>query len=276
MASVPQVASMMIGLHGWGGRAHLPHFEFAVGSSFPLGSTHGSDALTDADREYCRRLFAPPVWVSARDVVTASCLSDLGIEAALLPDIAFVMPGVRENSGSNIPRILVNLQRRGANGSYGRSDWDQARWEEFASKLIAALDDLGDVKLLANDAADAHFLQSLRPERSVVTPCSVDEYLDLVRTADLVVATRVHAAVASCSQGVPSVCLGNDSRLGVVQVLGVQAFDAAGTDLGEVMKSIERTLANSESLGELLARRKHEALRTFSNALWESVQASAS
>lgn len=271
MASVPQVVSMMVGLHGWGRRASLPHFEFAVGSSFPRGGIQGVAALTPEDRALCRRLFSPPVWASARDVTTGSCLEDLGIKAPVIPDIAFAMSGQRQNIGGYTPRILVNLQRNGANSTYGRSEWSPQRWQSFGGRLITELEQLGQVSLLANDPTDADFLASLRPDVALERPRNVNEYLRLIQGADLVVATRVHAAVAACSQAVPSIGLGNDSRLGVLELLGVETFDSTVADVGVVRRSAELLLINSSEISKSLVTQKMQTRECYEEALWGEV-----
>ena len=267
MAQVPQVTSMMRGLHQWGQRWGLLHLELAVGSSFPLGSAAGSAGLTPEDRRLCTEIFSPPTWTSSRDAVTDSCLADLGISSTPLPDIAFAMPGPRRLASSDQRTVLINLQRHGANATYGRQTWSQANWRRLSTELIRTMDTVGQVRLLANNAADAAFLQEVGADHVVVTPPSVSAYLRVVREADLVVATRVHASVAACSQGVPSIGLGNDSRLGVLERLGVPTFDSVTAKVGEIAETGTALLGTREALYEEIMRLKRASIGAYVDAV---------
>jgi polysaccharide pyruvyl transferase WcaK-like protein len=85
----------------------------------------------------------------------------------------------------------------------------------------------------------------------------------LLRSLDLLVTARYHAAVLSLAAAVPQVAVGHDLRLrSLYDELGLSELfvDARSPDLVEILKSpIRRLLADPESMRATL-RRRHEAL----------------
>jgi polysaccharide pyruvyl transferase WcaK-like protein len=85
----------------------------------------------------------------------------------------------------------------------------------------------------------------------------------LLRSLDLLVTARYHAAVLSLAAAIPQVAAGHDLRLrSLYEELGLSELfvDPRSPDLVEILKSpIRRLLADSEPMKAIL-RRKHEEL----------------
>jgi polysaccharide pyruvyl transferase WcaK-like protein len=85
----------------------------------------------------------------------------------------------------------------------------------------------------------------------------------LLRSLDLLVTARYHAAVLSLAAAVPQVAAGHDLRLrSLYEELGLSELfvNPRSPDLVEILKSpIRRLLADPESMRATL-RRRHEAL----------------
>jgi polysaccharide pyruvyl transferase WcaK-like protein len=85
----------------------------------------------------------------------------------------------------------------------------------------------------------------------------------LLRSLDLLVTARYHAAVLSLAAAVPQVAVGHDLRLrSLYDELGLSELfvDARSPDLAEILKSpIRRLLADPEPMRAIL-QRKHEEL----------------
>jgi hypothetical protein len=252
IAESDHMQALLLGLHAWGARHGRSHIEVALGSRWPIGST---PALNVRDAEFVRRAFASARWISSRDESTKVVLRGVGLDSTAIPDIAYQMPHVNRRTQGE--RILLNLQPDGANESLGRHEWNHTEWKRKARDLAVGLAKMGPVTLLAHSPKDEVFLRSLDTSMPVRRPSSVSEYLNLVRQARLLVATRIHAAVAAASQGVAAIGVGQDSRLGVLEAFGLRTFDASLMSVEMVLETAgEQWNGALDSTSDYLERKR--------------------
>lgn len=266
VSSSDNMRALLLGLHSWGQRHGRRHIEVALGSRWPIGA---QAVLGSEDSDFLQRVYGGASWVSARDQTTQDVLGTLGIASTLIPDIAFAMPvGDRD---SDTRGILVNLQPDGANENLGRPNWDSSRWQNDVEKLVRGLSKISPVSFLAHSPRDATFLRDIDPGIPMLNPHDVSEYLRIVRASRLVVATRIHAAVAASSQGVPAIGIGQDSRLGVLDLFGVSTFDATADWLDPVQDLAQMFCSEASLPLERYIERRNEVLESYTDAITSEV-----
>lgn len=209
----------------------------------------GSHAMVGAALERCTA-------VAVRDPASAALAASCGVRGVLVgSDLALGLP---RPTGPVVPRLVAAL-RAHAPGPHWRplqdrpaAAWDPAR----IAGLAAALDDAAarvglPVCLVAMDTDhDAAYAEAvarhLASDHEVVVP-DLDGVLDLVGTAEVVVAMRYHAGIAALAGGRPSVLIDYADK-----VRGL-ADDAAASGGGGGMRCVADNPGGWAALGTAVA-----------------------
>ena len=154
--------------------------------------------------------------VAVRDPASAALAAGCGVRGVLVGcDLALALP---RPTGTVVPRIVAAL-RPHAPGLGWRplehrraADWDPARIAGLARALDDAADRLGlPVCLVAMDTdLDTAYAEAVATHLAnppeIITP-TLDDVMDVVGTAEVVVAMRYHAGIAALAGGRPAVLI---------------------------------------------------------------------
>jgi hypothetical protein len=230
----------------------VPAVNLAAGSCYPW--ERQPDRIEDTqDADYLRSILGYCRVTTARDRLAGALLESLGTEVPVIPCSALLAAGDATTSGADGPVLIEYM--RGA----GHYDWDQGidagAWEDTVSQLIARLRGRHQVKFLCHDEREYRLAGRLDPSLERLRPRTVPEYFDMVRDAAAALCNRMHASVALAALGIPSVAVCTDTRLLMVEMLGLPALYVkdAGTDRleGEIEDLIVRRSEENERLVEL-------------------------
>lgn len=127
------------------------------------------------------------------------------------------------------PRGIIALNFMPNGGHYVLSESDvppEVWWPGDAREIAKNLRLFGRrVVFIAHDEAERIYMEQFRePGEVIFHSKSYKDYLDFYAECDLVVANRVHGAVAAAGCGVPSIIVGNDSRAEIGQEIGLPVF----------------------------------------------------
>jgi hypothetical protein len=101
------------------------------------------------------------------------------------------------------------------------------------------------------------------------TPADLREYFTLMSRAKVGVCNRLHAAVALAGIGIPSVSVGTDTRLLMVEAVGMPSFyvkEATSERLGD---TVHRLLTDAEDLRERLLALREETWERYVHTVAE-------
>lgn len=238
----------------------IPVLDLAVGSCFPLERV--PDEITDpSDVAYYKRIFSLTAHTSARDPVAFKLFTKLGREPSLICCGALLCGYDWERRGFIKPpeertRILINYQRLGAN-----EDWNQGVdgqfWRTQISTLYKNLSQRHSVAFLCHNQKEKTLADNLNLGVETIMPKSSDEYAQAIATAKAAIVSRIHAAIPLASIGVPSVCIGTDTRLGTLKQIGLKAHFVKGLTAETVEHDLEFEISNlSSRRDELLEKRR--------------------
>ena len=224
----------------------IPVLNLAIGTAYPLSAVpHRID--DERDRAYLRAILGYCRLTTARDALARRLAAELGTEIPLIPcsaGLAFEVP--EAEAGGDL--VLVNYMPKGGHYDFNR-DIDEAAWDGVLAEVLSRLAPAFHVVFLCHDRREEALAGARFPQYERRRPDTPAAYAALARQAALGLFNRLHAAVAFAGMGIPSVAVGNDTRLGMVAEYGLPVFDvrtctaeavlAAFTDLAR-RRSAER------------------------------------
>lgn len=161
---------------------------------------------------------------TCRDPLAASFLRAIDVEASLVECPAFlasIKKPVRPPSGG----FVVNLMPMA--GHHVIKEQDTYRWQQQAKIMVRELrEKYGPLTFSAHDAEEMGFSAKLATEHDrLFWSAEYGEYQKLYEQCSGIFANRVHAAVCAAGYGRPAFIVGNDSRIGIAQPIGIDHWD---------------------------------------------------
>ena len=200
----------------------VPVLNLAIGSAYSLSAV--PDRVEDpADRDYLRSILGYCRLTTARDKLAQRLAAELGTEIPLIPcsaGLAFDAPE------SDEARDIAFVNYMPKAGHYDFSgDVDEVAWDRTLGEVLARMSRTFRVVFLCHDRREELLAAERFPGYERRRPQTPAEYAALARQAALGLFNRLHGAVALAGMGVPSVAVGNDTRLWMVAEYGLPTFD---------------------------------------------------
>ena len=213
---------------------------------------------------YLKRILGYCRLTTARDALSKKLFAQAGTDTPLLPCPAFLVGGSRMGAPPEPEYVLMNYMKIAGHYDGGQAI-DPARWRGEFKRLLERVRREHRVLLLCHDAEELRLAEELDPSVARVLPKDFDEYFQILSRAKSGVFNRLHAAVALAGLGIPSVSIGNDTRLRMLEPLGLPYAYVKNA-------SAERL---SETLAGLITKRGAEAerLRELRKNVWEEYRA---
>ena len=251
-AKVPEMRLLLHHMNGAFSQRMVPFLDAGVGAAFPLES---SQRLEDADDiAFYKTAFSYASQVTVREAVAKSVCDALEVDAQLIPCGAIGVGRLFERVAPSHQRpghIVVNFQAHGANTDWGQGV-DKAAWR---STVRMAVDDLSKrhaVRFLAHNQAEAALAAQFAGDFPCDVPSDVTSYAAAIAGAKAGLVSRIHAAVALASVGVPSFVVGTDTRLGTAAELKLPTRPVKQITSAEIISTIEDLIRNSDAEKERL------------------------
>jgi hypothetical protein len=207
--------------------------------------------------EFARHAFARARVTTVRDPLAKEILDSLECPAEALPCPA-LLAAARWTTVPTRPGVIgVNWMPLGSHYDIdGRFPYES--WGAHVREMLKGLRELGRLWFIAHDTVEIKFQeQLLEPGERIFYSTAWRDYLDVYGACALVIANRVHGAVAAAGFGVPSVILGNDTRARIGEYLGLSIYRSGFTQPGTVIQRASELMADrQEESARLLALRK--------------------
>jgi hypothetical protein len=199
----------------------IPVFNLAAGSAYswehcPETIPGGTDATYAQDIHSFSRL------TTARDQLTEKLFASVGASAPLIPCTAFLASGpISPRPERTSGPIILNYMPGGGHYSFGE-DIDASRWRRIFLELVKRLRKRHALVLLCHHVRELRAAEALGTGLPVrLADSSVSEYFSKVCDARLVISNRLHASVAIAGMGVPTMGIGTDTRMLMLDPLGL-------------------------------------------------------
>jgi hypothetical protein len=265
---------MRILLHHFNGAFRyrdVPLLDAAVGSGFPL--EHVPECLSPGDETFYRTASSLVSAITVREAEAARLYATMGVQAPLIPCIAIAsgrwFERFRNEPEAVVQRaadggiVMVNFQAKGSN-----TDWDQGvdpvAWMELVRGIIADL--LADgrrVELVCHSAYEHRLAKQLAPELPAHFPKTEQEYGKVMARAAVGFVSRIHAAIALAGIGVPSLVVGNDTRIGTTAEMGLPSYFTKHLNRETALIEIRNLLSSADSERERLSALRETVLTRY-------------
>jgi hypothetical protein len=206
----------------------VPALDLGLGSCFPL-SKIPEKIINVEDRKYWRRIFELTKATSVRDPVAQKLIKEMGRESYLIPCAAFLIgywyerERISHKLNSNDNYIIINYQKKGSNEDWGQNI-DELMWRNEIINLHNSLARRHEVVFLCHNSVEYKLAKSLNLSSKIYLPMSDIEYGKIIAKSKAALVNRLHAAIPLASMGIPSIVIGNDTRLEAAKMLGLKTF----------------------------------------------------
>lgn len=227
----------------------VPVLNLAMGSSYPwlerdrvmLSPSEEATLVAMLDRSLVR---------SARDELMSDIASRVGRDVDVLPCAALLWSD-GENLQDDDGPVLVNVMPGG-----GHFDWDQGispeSWLARAKELHSRLSGQSRIVMLCHNQRELDYAATHFPDSQRTLPRTIDEYRAAISGARAGVVNRLHAAVALAGVGIPAVAVGTDTRLLMIELLGLPHRYVDDVTATELVQACDDLTSDAEESARLL------------------------
>jgi hypothetical protein len=257
--------------HVVGRLAHrTPVLNLAAGSCYPW--EHQPAEITDPDEvAYLRAILGYCRLTTTRDPLAESLCATLGTQTPLLPCSALLAAGQRMAPRTEDSFVLLNYMEGG-----GHYDWNQgicrSRWERTMRQLVECLGRRHKLVFLCHNEAEYRLAEKLAPSIPRWLPKTPYEFFTMGNGAKLALCNRLHASVALAGLGIPSVSVGTDTRMLMLEPIGLPYFYVEDAHAGTLEHAAEGLMARREQERERLLELRERTWNKYCDAVARAIQ----
>lgn len=234
------------------GRLHekIPVLNLAAGSCYPWEKQ--PEKIDDpADARFLKTISSYCAETTSRDVLAQKLFSSIGVKTRFLPCTALLAGGTGRKPGQYRDFILINYMPGAGHYDWGQHN-DPLAWEKTVSALISNLKKKHKVAMLCHNEDERRAALKLAPDLPVIFPRTPEEYFSTVAGAKAAVCNRLHASVGMAGIGIPSIAIGTDTRLLMVDALGIPALYIKDATLKKMEEALSGILDDREAESQRL------------------------
>jgi hypothetical protein len=247
----------------------IPVLNLAAGSCYPW-ERQPTEVADPLEARYLRTILGYCRLNTVRDKLAQRLSTSLGVEAPVIPCSSFLVADGAARAPANGELLLISYMARA-----GHYDWNQgidpAAWRETVKTLLTQLRMRHRLAFLCHNAAEVQLAEELDSTVPRIWPRTSQEYPALVAEAKVALCNRLHASVALASLGIPSVAVGTDTRLLMVEALGLPCLYVKQATVGRLEEELENLLRHrlreQERLLALRAKTWSEYVEVVAGAL---------
>jgi polysaccharide pyruvyl transferase WcaK-like protein len=227
-------------------------FDLSLGSCVPLDDV----GYSPSDLAFFREAFEGMAGISARDPHAYENVKGLHGNVAYIPCPAtWAFDGLARHVVKS-KSFLVNYMPLGANETWGRS-FDADRFAATMRDFIASVPTHGlALKFVCHSRYEFEAAQAAFPGHSYCIPSTAEEYAAFAADCIGGVASRLHCAIPLARLGVPMLLIGQDTRLGTAEAIGLPTADACTLERATLDAHLDKLLGSGRSkmIAEIEAR----------------------
>jgi hypothetical protein len=129
--------------------------------------------------------------------------------------------------------------------------------------------------MLCHNEDERRAASKLAPDLPIIFPKTPEEYFSAVAGAKAAVCNRLHASVGMAGIGIPSIAIGTDTRLLMVDAIGIPALYIKDATLEKMEASLNRILENREAESQRLLALRERVWNEYVELIKKSLKKSA-
>lgn len=241
----------------------IPVINLAAGSCYPWEKQ--GDFFNQEEAKYAKDIAGFCKLTTTRDKLAHKLFNSVNAANTLMPCSAFFVAKQFENNDSG-KYVLVNYMKGG-----GHFDWDQnvekGVWDEALKNTILKLKENNEVHFICHSQEEVNLANQLVPGLPTHFPKTVAEYLDVIKYAKLGINNRMHASVAMGSLGVPAISICTDTRLLMLENIGMPYFYVKDVTTEKLLATCYNLLSGFETEKERLFSLKKQKFEEYGKLL---------
>lgn len=225
------------------GKLHseIPVLNLAAGSCYPW--EHQNGFMDEREITFAKDIGSFSNLTTTRDKLAHRLFNEACITNSLIPCSAFLANTEFKNSNKG-RYVLINYMRGG-----GHFDWkqqiDPSVWEITMKEIISSLRLHHEVRFICHNQTEYDLAYALYPDIKIHFPATTKEYFECIKNAKIGINNRMHASVAMASFGIPSISICTDTRLLMLELLGLPIFYVKDASADVLTNTINNSIDNS-------------------------------
>lgn len=223
----------------------------AAGACFPfIGSNEFSNS---SDKEYVFKMGKLAKLTIVRDKLAEKLFKSVDIDVYRTTCAAFfVNKSLEKHPRGN--KFFINYMEGGGHFEYNQKI-DIELWRETFKSIINEFKDKIKIEFICHSSKEVDLAKSLDSSLKINFPKTVDDYLKVISEGFIAVNNRLHASVAMASFLVPSISIGTDTRLYMIEEIGLKYYFIKEVNKEQLIRDVYDLINKQE---------------TYSNSIFEN------
>ena len=243
----------------------IPVFNLAAGSCYPWERQPASVEDRD-DAEFLTTIHGYCRLTTVRDRLSRDLFGSLGCPVPHLPCSALLAAGEPKSGVDGDGSILINYIPGGTPNDFGQGV-DGSVWREMVREVVGRLRQRHKVAFICHNEAERRAAAEVSDGLPCYLPRTVDEYFEVASGAKAGIFNRMHASVGFAGLGIPSIAIGADTRLLMVEHLGLPCYYLKDAATATLEDKLEGLLMERASQKERLLNLRRETMRSYVEAI---------
>jgi len=227
----------------------IPVLNIAAGSCYPWERI--PEAIDDRnDARYMQEIFDICQKTLVRDECSKRLLNGLGRSPVLLPCSAFLAARPYQDLAQTNEFVFVNYMPGGSHYDFDQHI-DSNAWKTTVKTFIAEASKNHRLAMICHNKKEYDAALEIAPDTECFFPKTVEEYFKIAVRGQVGIFNRMHASVGFAGLGIPSMVIGADTRMLMVDKIGLP---------NEYVKNVTADIM-LHTLDELIANREQERIR---------------
>lgn len=231
-------------------RKGVPVLNLGAGSCYPW-EKQPHQVSDERDALYLRKILEYCRITTVRDKLAQHLFETLGQYCPLLPCPALLAGRPIINRQTNGDFVVINFMEKGGHYDWGQNI-DPMVWRSTIREVIEKIRKHHQVLFLCHDKKEYSLASELDPTVPRFLPKDFQEYFFVLSRAKVGLCNRLHASIALASIGIPSVAVGTDTRLLMVETVGLPYFYVKEATVEKLEEALQHLLINREKERERL------------------------
>jgi len=242
----------------------IPVLNLAAGSCYPWERRDEAEVEAE-DVAYVRRMLEYCRLTTAREPLAQRLYASVGGDVPFIRCSA-LLAAKDHPTPTEKGLVLVNYMK-GA----GHYDWGQGSsadaWEATLRTVLGRLKERYRVEFICHNRAEYDLAAELDPTLRRHLPTTPAEYFEVTSRATAALCNRLHASVAMAGMGIPSVAVGTDTRMLMVEAVGVPCYFVKDADADVLEARLEDLVARRAEESERLLAGQAETWNAYLGAV---------
>jgi hypothetical protein len=206
-------------------RGKKPILNLCGGSSYGYKPDTFKDIPSPADAQYIDYIMHLADKTTVRDKLAHKIALKYDKDTPFIPCSAFIAKMKYALQGGNRDScIIINYMKIGGHYDYDMT-FDDNKWQNDLMKIIHKFASDGHrIVFLCHNEEEKKVAEALGTKFDIVLPANRKDYLEFAMGAKLGICNRMHCAVVLGSLGIPAIAVGNDTRLLMVEEIGLPNY----------------------------------------------------